>query len=77
MAIGISKNFQNAIDEACAAWFEEHRDEVCDDCERCTWNPGPDCGKTEHPHCEVCGHCQYRHEDQDNVPERFASRSGE
>lgn len=46
---------------------------LCTDCERCTWNPGPDCGKTDHPHCTVCGHCQYRHEDQDNQPERFVS----
>ena len=34
---------------------------VCQDCERCTWNPGPDCGKAEHPHCPACGHCEGRH----------------
>jgi hypothetical protein len=33
----------------------------CVRCERCTWNPGPDCGKAEHPHCETCGHCDGRH----------------
>jgi len=34
----------------------------CEDCERCTWNPGPDCGKQDHPHCPSCGHCEGRHE---------------
>jgi hypothetical protein len=34
---------------------------VCDDCERCTWNPGPDCGKADHAHCPTCGHCEGRH----------------
>lgn len=36
-------------------------DGPCSQCERCTWNPGPDCGKQEHPHCPDCGHCGYRH----------------
>jgi hypothetical protein len=35
--------------------------EVCRNCERCTWNPGPDCGRADHPHCEACGHCLGRH----------------
>lgn len=35
---------------------------ACRNCERCTWNPGPDCGRAEHPHCPTCGHCEYRHE---------------
>lgn len=34
---------------------------ICSDCERCRWNPDADCGKAEHPHCERCGHCAYRH----------------
>lgn len=34
---------------------------LCDSCERCTWNVGPDCGKPDHPHCPACGHCQGRH----------------
>lgn len=34
---------------------------VCPNCERCTWNPGPDCGIAEHPHCPRCGHCCGRH----------------
>ena len=33
----------------------------CTNCERCTWNPGPDCERPDHPHCEACGHCRYRH----------------
>lgn len=33
----------------------------CRNCERCTWNPGPDCGVVEHGHCERCGHCRRRH----------------
>lgn len=33
----------------------------CSNCERCTWNKGPDCGLAEHPHCERCGHCLGRH----------------
>ncbi|SET50006.1 hypothetical protein [Nonomuraea wenchangensis] len=37
---------------------------TCDSCERCTWNPGPDCGKGDHPHCPRCGHCTYRHTEQ-------------
>lgn len=36
-------------------------DEQCPNCERCTWNPGADCGIAEHPLCERCGHCGYRH----------------
>ena len=35
--------------------------DTCPNCERCTWNPGPDCGRREHPHCEKCGHCIGRH----------------
>lgn len=38
----------------------------CETCERCTWNPGPDCA-TGHPHCAACGHCFYRHTSQNNV----------
>jgi hypothetical protein len=38
------------------------RHDECANCERCTWNPGPDCGRREHPHCERCGHCIGRHE---------------
>lgn len=34
---------------------------TCFTCERCTWNPGPDCGRREHPHCPACGHCEGRH----------------
>lgn len=34
---------------------------TCAPCERCTWNPGPDCGRVDHPHCPTCGHCQGRH----------------
>jgi hypothetical protein len=30
---------------------------TCGSCERCTWNPGPDCGRSEHPRCPRCGHC--------------------
>jgi hypothetical protein len=33
----------------------------CQNCERCTWNAGPDCGKPDHAHCERCGHCIGRH----------------
>ncbi len=33
----------------------------CHACERCTWNPGPDCGVPEHPVCPSCGHCMGRH----------------
>lgn len=33
----------------------------CAGCEWCTWNPGPDCGRPEHPHCPTCGHCEGRH----------------
>lgn len=39
-------------------------DSPCPSCERCTWNPGPDCGKPDHPHCPICGHCTYRHKEQ-------------
>jgi hypothetical protein len=35
---------------------------TCTTCESCTWNPGPDCGKQDHPYCPTCGHCAYRHE---------------
>lgn len=42
-------------------------DNPCSSCERCTWNPGPDCGKRDHPHCQICDHCAYRHEDQDPI----------
>lgn len=45
----------------------------CVDCERCTWNPGPDCGLPEHRHCNVCGHCLGRHSIQDDT--RFAVTS--
>lgn len=41
---------------------------VCDDCERCTWNPGDDCGRAEHPHCPTCGHCAYRHTSEEVNP---------
>lgn len=34
---------------------------TCANCERCTWNPGPDCGVKDHPHCPTCGHCEGRH----------------
>lgn len=34
---------------------------LCDNCERCTWNPGPDCGRADHEHCDKCGHCLGRH----------------
>ncbi len=34
---------------------------ICENCERCTWNPGPDCGIKEHLHCPICGHCEGRH----------------
>lgn len=37
------------------------RAETCEACERCTWNPGPDCGRADHAHCPRCGHCQGRH----------------
>lgn len=33
----------------------------CECCERCTWNEGPDCGKSDHQHCAICGHCEGRH----------------
>ena len=39
----------------------DDEDGPCGYCERCTWNPGPDCGKAEHPHCPTCGHCEGRH----------------
>lgn len=42
--------------------FYEAAPATCANCERCTWNPGPDCGRAEHPHCPTCGHCEYRHE---------------
>lgn len=45
---------------------------VCADCERCTWNIGPDCRVDAHPHCVRCGHCQGRHSEQSREPERFA-----
>lgn len=41
--------------------------EACSTCERCTWNPGPGCGKADHPHCPTCGHCAYRHEQQQTI----------
>lgn len=41
---------------------------LCGNCERCTWNPGPDCGNADDPHCPDCGHCLYRHNP--NVPGR-------
>jgi hypothetical protein len=47
----------------------------CDDCERCTWNPGPDCEKRDHPHCLRCGHCLGRHADQSEDLERFSTPS--
>jgi len=34
----------------------------CLNCERCTWNPGPDCRLQEHAHCERCLHCIGRHD---------------
>ncbi len=40
---------------------------ACSSCERCTWNPGPDCGQADDPHCPACGHCAYRHADQDPI----------
>lgn len=46
----------------------------CPDCERCTWNPGPDCRIPDHPHCFICGHCQYRHRDQHILPARFVKK---
>ena len=45
--------------------------ERCSTCERCTWNPGPDCGEIDHPHCPRCSHCQGRHES--NEPEEASS----
>jgi hypothetical protein len=33
----------------------------CKNCERCTWNKGPDCGIAAHPHCDKCSHCMGRH----------------
>ena len=44
---------------------------ACENCERCTWNPGPDCGIAEHRHCEKCGHCEGRH-----VPLAYAQERG-
>ncbi|MDN3356064.1 hypothetical protein [Actinomadura sp. DC4] len=41
-------------------------EQSCFNCERCTWNPGSDCGRADHPHCPVCGHCDGRH-DHDTV----------
>lgn len=46
-------------DETGAFW-----DRPCASCERCTRNQGPDCGKSDHPHCPTCGHCTYRHTEQ-------------
>ena len=40
---------------------DDEPDGPCANCERCTWNPGPDCGKADHPHCPTCGHCMGRH----------------
>lgn len=45
--------------EIMATWPDGAK--LCASCERCTWNPGPDCGKQDHKHCPTCGHCQYRH----------------
>ncbi|MFI7630250.1 hypothetical protein [Microbispora rosea] len=51
---------------------------TCGDCERCTWNPGPDCGRPEHERCSDCGHCEGRHNRADGdspvdpAPARFA-----
>jgi hypothetical protein len=38
-----------------------NRHRRCRNCERCSWNPGSDCGRIEHPHCPHCGHCRARH----------------
>ncbi|WP_157253181.1 DUF2283 domain-containing protein [Nonomuraea typhae] len=48
--------------EIIARWPDASR--LCDSCERCTRNPGADCGKSDHPHCPRCGHCTYRHTEQ-------------
>jgi len=54
------------IDGRLAGDLVEVRDGICIDCERCTWNPGPDCGVHDHLHCKICGHCIGRHKEQDN-----------
>jgi hypothetical protein len=52
-------------DEATGAWttppIGAAQLAICPNCERCTWNPGPDCGRAEHAHCERCEHCIGRH----------------
>jgi hypothetical protein len=49
--------------------------QVCSDCERCTWNPSSGgCDQGDHPQCAVCGHCQYRHGDQDMEIGRFVAQ---
>lgn len=46
-------------------WYQPREgslgEHACGNCERCTWNPGADCGKPDHPHCQRCGHCNGRH----------------
>lgn len=50
---------QMMTDPDLAAWPEAPIG--CETCERCSWNPGPDCGRPDHPHCSLCGHCEGRH----------------
>lgn len=52
-------------DEWHDAWYQPR--ERCDSCERCTWNPGPNCVQADHPACPTCGHCRYRHVGEDGV----------
>lgn len=33
----------------------------CPNCEHCTWDPDDDCGRPDHPHRSLCGHCEGRH----------------
>lgn len=56
-----AERLATTTDEPLTMWIGDPPDGPCTHCERCTWNPGPDCGKAEHPHCPTCGHCEGRH----------------
>lgn len=57
-----------ATDDFYDSWYQPREDDgPCPSCERCTWNKGHDCDKTDHPHCPACSHCLGRHTEQDKV----------
>ena len=54
-----------------------HALNFCEDCERCRWNREHDCLRVDHPHCVLCGHCQYRHSNQKDNLARFRIMTSE